>query len=303
MLQCAAMETSVQDVLEWVSHSEAQTIAFGQHLGMHLEAGDVLLLLGSFGMGKTHLTKGIAAGLGADPNDVNSPSFVLINEYAADATHKRMPIYHVDLYRIETPQALYSVGLEQCLDGDGVCIIEWAERATDLAATRPDHRRVHGTRSEHAPVSTFPRKAHALRAVVARLRQELARLDTAHEVPATTSITNNMLLAIDTSNEWSWRCLLGFQRPTRRSHLDSGRQHTEQIPAQIDLLGSPYRHRQSDLDVIAIATGPGSWAGCGQALSLAKAIAIGRNLPLIGIPSLDALAQSQHGRVGVVVAS
>ncbi len=186
MLQCAAMETSVQDVLEWVSHSEAQTIAFGRHLGMHLEAGDVLLLIGSFGMGKTHLTKGIAAGLGADPNDVNSPSFVLINEYAADATHKRMPIYHADLYRIETPQALYSVGLEQCLDGDGVCIIEWAERATDLLP--PDQIIVefteHGPNTRHLHVSAQGTRP---RAVVARLRQELARLDTAHEVPATTS--------------------------------------------------------------------------------------------------------------------
>jgi tRNA threonylcarbamoyladenosine biosynthesis protein TsaE len=170
------MEMIGQDVLEWVSTSEAQTIAFGRQLGAHLQAGDVLLLLGSFGMGKTHLTKGVAAGLGADPNDVNSPSFVLINEYAADAAHSHMPIYHVDLYRIETLQALSTVGLEQCLDGDGVCVIEWAERA--IGWLPPDQIVVEFT--EEGPTTRRLRLwSHGTRpaTIVSQLRDEAARRD------------------------------------------------------------------------------------------------------------------------------
>ena len=117
--------------LEFQSNSEAETIAFGRQIGERLQAGDLLLLLAPFGAGKTHLTKGIAAGLGADPDDVNSPSFVIVNQYTAGRQHRRMPIFHADLYRIETAHELGTVGLEDCFNGDGVCIIEWAERAAD----------------------------------------------------------------------------------------------------------------------------------------------------------------------------
>lgn len=117
-------------VLDFISHSAAQTIRVGQRLGELLRNGDVVLLNGDFGAGKTHFTKGIAQGLGS-PDVVNSPSFVLINEYRADQAHGRVPIYHVDLYRIETPAALAGIGMEELLDSGGVCVIEWAERARE----------------------------------------------------------------------------------------------------------------------------------------------------------------------------
>lgn len=117
--------------LELHSHSEAETIALGRRLGALLRPGDLLLLFAPFGAGKTHLTKGIAAAFGVDEAEVNSPSFVLINEYEADRAHGRMPIHHVDLYRIETPAELATVGLEDVLSEDGLAIIEWAERAAD----------------------------------------------------------------------------------------------------------------------------------------------------------------------------
>src|SRR6476469_5189710 len=117
--------------LDLLSASETETVAIGRQIGTRLRAGDLVLLLAPFGAGKTYLTKGIAAGLGADADEVNSPSFVVINEYAADVAHAQMPIYHADLYRIETPHDLGTVGLEACLQGDGVCIVEWAERARD----------------------------------------------------------------------------------------------------------------------------------------------------------------------------
>ena len=117
--------------LEVQSRGEADTIAFGRRLGALLQTGDLVLLFAPFGAGKTHLTKGIAAAFGVPEADVNSPSFVLINEYEADRAHGRIPIYHVDLYRIETPDELASVGLDDVLAADGVAIIEWAERAAD----------------------------------------------------------------------------------------------------------------------------------------------------------------------------
>ncbi len=115
--------------LEVESQSEAETIAFGRQLGASLHRGDIVLLCAPFGAGKTHLTKGIAAAFGVAETDVNSPSFVLINEYEADRAHGRIPIYHVDLYRVETPDELATVGLDDVVAGDGIAIIEWADRA------------------------------------------------------------------------------------------------------------------------------------------------------------------------------
>lgn len=117
-------------MLDVFSHSAAQTIRLGQRLGELLQRGDVLLLNGEFGAGKTHLSKGIAQGLGSD-DAVNSPSFVFINEYRAGAAQGRFPIYHVDLYRIDTPGDVVGIGLDEALSGDGVCIIEWADRAAE----------------------------------------------------------------------------------------------------------------------------------------------------------------------------
>lgn len=116
--------------LERVTRSAAETIALGRQLGALLRPGDLVLLFAPFGAGKTHLTKGIAGAFGVDEADVNSPSFVLINEYEADRAHGRIPLHHVDLYRVETPDELATVGLDDVLD-DGLAIIEWAERAAD----------------------------------------------------------------------------------------------------------------------------------------------------------------------------
>lgn len=117
-----------QHILDFISHSAAQTIRLGQRLGELLCQGDLVLLLGDFGTGKTHLIKGIAQGLGSS-DLVNSPSFVLINEYRAGPRHHSMPIYHADLYRIEDPDELTGIGIEDAWSGDGVCLIEWAEQA------------------------------------------------------------------------------------------------------------------------------------------------------------------------------
>lgn len=127
-------------VLDFISHSVAQTIRIGQRLGELLRPGDLALLLGDFGSGKTHLVKGIAQGLGSD-DLVSSPSFVLINEYRAGAQRGHMPIYHADLYRIEDPAELSGIGLEEAWLSEGVCLIEWAERAQGWLPR--DHLAIH----------------------------------------------------------------------------------------------------------------------------------------------------------------
>lgn len=98
------------------------TRAIGAALGRTAQAGDVLWLHGELGAGKTEMTKGIAVGLDAqDP--VSSPSFALIHEYRGG----RLPLFHIDLYRLETPAA-QDLGLEDYLEGDGVTVVEWGKR-------------------------------------------------------------------------------------------------------------------------------------------------------------------------------
>ncbi len=114
--------------LDCISHSPAQTERLGQRIGELLQAGDLLLLIGEFGVGKTHLTKGVARGLDS-LNLVTSPSFVLVNEYRAGPRQGYMPIYHVDLYRLAATAELATIGLDELWQGDGVCLIEWPEQA------------------------------------------------------------------------------------------------------------------------------------------------------------------------------
>jgi tRNA threonylcarbamoyladenosine biosynthesis protein TsaE len=118
--------------LDFISHSPEQTRRVGGRLGQHARAGDVFLLSGPFGAGKTLFTHGLAAGLGIAER-VTSPSFTLINEYAGqDAAGLPFRLYHVDLYRLETPAEIASVGLEGIFDdAGGICAVEWPDRLGD----------------------------------------------------------------------------------------------------------------------------------------------------------------------------
>jgi len=106
-----------------ISRSEEETRAAGESLASSLRSGDTVLLSGDLGMGKTVFARGVAAGLGVDPGQVRSPSFTLVNRYPG-----RVPVYHVDLYRVEKLEDMDELGLEEILGGDGVAVVEWAER-------------------------------------------------------------------------------------------------------------------------------------------------------------------------------
>ena len=107
-----------------ISHSPEETLQLGKSLGSSLIPGDIILLNGDLGAGKTHLTQGICYGVGLDEGSyIRSPTFTLINEY-----HGKLPIYHIDLYRIDSLEEIYSLGLEEILFNQGITIIEWAEK-------------------------------------------------------------------------------------------------------------------------------------------------------------------------------
>ena len=107
-----------------ISHSPKETLQLGKSLGSSLIPGDIILLNGDLGAGKTHLTQGICYGVGLDKGSyIRSPTFTLINEYQA-----KLPIYHIDLYRIDSLEEIYSLGLEEILFNQGITIIEWAEK-------------------------------------------------------------------------------------------------------------------------------------------------------------------------------
>jgi len=116
-----------------ITHSSAQTFRLGEILGRMLGPGDVVCLRGDLGSGKTRLVQGIGSGLGVR-GTIRSPSFVLIAEHPPSGEGPRL--YHVDLYRVNDVAAARALGLEDCLYGDGVTVIEWAERARALMPER-----------------------------------------------------------------------------------------------------------------------------------------------------------------------
>jgi tRNA threonylcarbamoyladenosine biosynthesis protein TsaE len=107
----------------FISHSAAETESLGAQFGRSAERGLVIALNGELGAGKTQFVRGLARGLGS-PARVHSPTFTLANEYGGG----RLKLFHLDLYRLETPEQILSAGIEDYLPPDGVLVIEWAER-------------------------------------------------------------------------------------------------------------------------------------------------------------------------------
>ena len=109
-----------------VTSSPEQTWRTGQVLGRLLNAGDTVCLYGDLGAGKTNFTYGIAQGLEVNDQYITSPTYTFVNDYEG-----RVPLYHLDLYRLEEPGELENIGFEEYLESDGVTVIEWADRAED----------------------------------------------------------------------------------------------------------------------------------------------------------------------------
>jgi tRNA threonylcarbamoyladenosine biosynthesis protein TsaE len=122
---------------QFISHSPTETEALGEKFGRAALRGLVIALSGELGAGKTQFVKGLARGLGT-PARVHSPTFTLVNEYGGG----RLKLFHLDLYRLETPEQILSAGIEEFLSPDGVSVVEWAERISDLQFTNCDFKKV-----------------------------------------------------------------------------------------------------------------------------------------------------------------
>lgn len=111
---------------EFVSNSVAETVEFGRKIGERLKGGEVFALIGTLGSGKTHLIKGIAAGAAGDEGDnVNSPTFVIVNEYVG-----RLHVYHIDAYRLDSAGEFEMLGFDDYCRPDAVVLIEWADKVS-----------------------------------------------------------------------------------------------------------------------------------------------------------------------------
>lgn len=110
-----------------ITKTPEETLKMAERLGKKVSAGDIICLFGDLGAGKTTFVKGLAKGLKFNSTKVKSPTFVLMNIYEG-----RLPVYHFDLYRIEANVELAMIGYDEFLYGDGVAVIEWAERLNTL---------------------------------------------------------------------------------------------------------------------------------------------------------------------------
>lgn len=113
---------------KYISNSVEDTNKIAEEFARTIEPGQIVLLVGDLGAGKTAFVKGVVKALHGDPDQVTSPTFTIVNEYSLDD----FPIYHFDLYRLENPNELYNIGFEEYFYGSGVCFIEWPERASDF---------------------------------------------------------------------------------------------------------------------------------------------------------------------------
>lgn len=111
-----------------ISGCVQETLRVGKAVAQHAMPQDVVLLFGDLGSGKTVLAKGIAQGLGIDKESIVSPTFVLLNQYL----HGRIPLYHFDLYRLTDAQEILGLGYEEYLFGQGMAVVEWADRLGPL---------------------------------------------------------------------------------------------------------------------------------------------------------------------------
>src|SRR6266478_6327620 len=128
----------------YTTHSESETISCGEEFAKLLKHGDVVALYGNLGSGKTRFVQGVCKGLGVHEH-VASPTFTIINEYAVDS----LKIYHFDFYRMTSSKEIRDVGFEEYVNGDGICLIEWAEKAFEFLPPERFDVRLELGRDEH----------------------------------------------------------------------------------------------------------------------------------------------------------
>ena len=132
--------------MQFITHSAEETEALGERLAQTLTGGEVVAYFGELGAGKTAFTRGLARGLGISMR-VTSPTYTIVNEYSGG----RLPLFHFDMYRLDSSEELFDIGWEDYLARGGVCAVEWSENVTDaldgaiivrIEKTAADERRI-----------------------------------------------------------------------------------------------------------------------------------------------------------------
>lgn len=161
--------------VKYLTPSVEKTVWLGKQLGIQLIDGDIIALIGDLGGGKTWFTKGVAIGLEIDPDYVVSPTFTLVNEYKG-----RQQLFHIDLYRLKNNTEIMALDLEDYLSGEGVVVIEWADRwPWDLSGERieVDLRMVDEHTRELKFSGSHPRAKEIIRALKKRVGISLKEIE------------------------------------------------------------------------------------------------------------------------------
>ncbi len=286
-----------------LTHCEAETEALGESLGARIGPGDVVALSGPLGAGKTVFARGLARGLGVE-DQIGSPTFTLVREYRG-----RLPVRHVDLYRLG-PEEVADLDWRDLFFGPAVAIVEWAEKADPFL---PAHRyevkitvpsaadagtrliSVTGLRPPADREDPPPRRARAPE----DRHEDLYR---ALDLPSGQSYPNRVL-GLDTSTlARSLAVMAGdavhelFWSPAEGELL------AENLTDSLRDLLRTAGMNPGDLQLIAAATGPGSFTGVKIGLASAKALAYALGRPLVGVSTLDLLARSALRRSEAAVA-
>ncbi len=256
----------------------------GARLASAAAPGDLLCLFGELGAGKTQLAKGFGAGLGV-AETVNSPSFVLMTEYAG-----RLPLFHVDLYRLADGVDPYEDGLLDDRQADGVTIVEWADRlGADLPPSRLDVR-IAGT-GDGASLGDARGGRRGPRALPPGDPVSEA------ESPPATDGRRRAILALDTSSSRVVVALgLPDGTPIGETTWVAGHRHGETLLPSLGRILGENNVRRSRLVAIVVGTGPGTFTGLRVGLATAKGLAHGLGIPIVGVASSAALlAASEAG--------
>lgn len=249
------------------STSSQMTFEFAKKIGQNLKRGDVLCLDGDLGVGKTVFTKGVAAGLGIK-DDVSSPTFTLIQEYYGG----RLPLYHFDVYRIDGLWDMDDLGYEEYFYGEGVCLVEWGSMIKEL----------------------FPENT-----IYVRIEKDLEKGFDYRKITVS-RIFNMKILAIEASSLVCSTAILTDDIITAEYTINNKVTHSQTLLPMIDEICKMTDTDVSEFDAIAVSGGPGSFTGLRIGSATAKGLAYALNVPVVNVPTLEAMAYNFYGTDKVI---
>ena len=303
------------------THSPEETKCLAKALAVDVQPGDIILLTGDLGAGKTQFTQGLAEGLRATETPI-SPTFNIVLSYDSG----RLPLHHFDLYRLDEYAQLEDIALREYLESGGVCVVEWAEKfpnafdeylAVSIDKVSDDVRQVRahakGERAADLLESWMANAGSEAAEHVAVERASDAAPDTideshgtswhaeAHQPTPTQELageapSGRYVLAFDTSNEVIALALGALDAKTRSVNAVATREvrahrasNTQLVPRVDELLSACGAARES-IACVCVGRGPGSFTGVRIAMATAKGMAQALGVPLVGVSTLDAVA-------------